>query len=84
MMPIVIITLILKRQNFRRKDAKIGENCDRNINVFLWNAGDANGWAPEDMFAINEREYNVTTTFKSNLEGYTHQLKLDRESQEYR
>lgn len=46
--------------------------------------GTANGWAPEDMFAINEREYGVQTTFKSNLEGYTIQLNTDRNSQEYR
>jgi hypothetical protein len=54
-----------------------------NIN-FKCVLGTANGWAPEDMFAINEREYGVQTTFKSNLEGYTIQLNTDRNSQEYR
>ena len=46
--------------------------------------GDANGWAPEDMFATNEREYGVQTTFKENLEGYTVPLNTDKSSEEYR
>ena len=46
--------------------------------------GDANGWKPEDMFAINEREYGVQSTYKSNLEGYTIQLDSNRNSKEYR
>ena len=53
------------------------------LNFYLL-LGDANGWAPEDMFATNEREYGVQTTFKENLEGYTVPLNTDRTSEEYR
>ena len=53
------------------------------VKCFLF-IGDANGWKPEDMFAINEREYGVQSTYKSNLEGYTIQLDSNRNSDEYR
>jgi hypothetical protein len=43
-----------------------------------------NGWSAEAMFRENRERYNVTTTFKSNLEGYTLQLKGDTNSKEYR
>ena len=46
--------------------------------------GDGNGWAPEEMFEINEKVHGVQSTFKENLEGYTIQLNKDKNSQEYR
>ncbi len=36
------------------------------------------------MFAYNERNYGVQSTYKANLEGYTIQLNPDRNSEEYR
>ena len=45
---------------------------------------EANGWNAEDMFKANEETYGVTSTYKSNLEGYTHQLETDRDSAKYR
>jgi len=43
-----------------------------------------NGWSAEAMFRQNKELYNVGTTYKSNLEGYTLQLKGDANSEEYR
>ncbi len=42
-----------------------------------------NGWKAEDMFMVNKRDYDVGSTYKDNLEGYTTQLK-EKESDEYR
>lgn len=44
----------------------------------------ANGWRAEDMFKANEDTYGVTSSFKSNLEGYTVQLNADKDSEKYR
>ncbi|QQP37089.1 Ataxin2like proteinlike [Caligus rogercresseyi] len=47
--------------------------------------GSHNGWKPEDMFAKNEQNYGVKSTYKDNLEGYTCQLSLEgRDSLEYK
>ena len=45
---------------------------------------ESNGWRAEDMFKANEQNYGVHSTYKSNLEGYTMQLKTDKDSAEYR
>lgn len=47
-------------------------------------ANEANGWRAEDMFKANEENYGVTSTFKASLEGYTHQITLDKNSEEYK
>lgn len=44
----------------------------------------ANGWRAEDMFKANEDTYGVTSSYKSNLEGYTVQLNADKDSEKYR
>jgi len=44
-----------------------------------------NGWRAEDMFKQNRELYNVGSTYKSNLEGYTLQLnRSEMNSQEYK
>lgn len=45
---------------------------------------EANGWNAEDMFKANEETYGVTSSFKSNLEGYTTQINADKNSDKYR
>jgi hypothetical protein len=45
--------------------------------------GNGHGWAPEDMFAHNASKHGYKTSFSSNLEGYTVQLKVE-DSEEYR
>ncbi len=46
--------------------------------------GGENGWKAEEMFEKNRTLYNVGSTYKANLEGYTTQLSKDNESEEYR
>ncbi|XP_040579609.1 uncharacterized protein [Lepeophtheirus salmonis] len=44
-----------------------------------------NGWKPEEMFAKNEQNYGVKSTYKDNLEGYTCQLNSEgKDSAEYK
>merc|ERR1712226_767969 len=45
---------------------------------------DTNGWRPEEMFEVNEKNHGVKSTFKSSLEGYTIQISADKNSEEYR
>ncbi len=46
--------------------------------------GGENGWSAEDMFRQNRDKYNVGTSYKPTLEGYTVQLKGDPNSEEFR
>lgn len=48
------------------------------------NSGGANGWSAAEMFQVNTSRFNVETTYKDNLEGYTVQLSKDKSSKEYR
>ncbi len=56
---------------------------DDEANAVDLGLGSDAGWRPEDMFRSNEAKYGVQSTFKSNLEGYTLQLK-DTNTAEYR
>ena len=57
---------------------------EHDISLDLDQTSAANGWNPEDMFRANEENYGVHSTYKSNLEGYTVQLKTDKNSEDYR
>ena len=46
--------------------------------------GESNGWNAEDMFKANEQNLGVTSSYKSNLEGYTQQIEMDKDSAKYR
>ena len=35
------------------------------------NSGGANGWSASEMFKMNATKFQVESTFKDNLEGYT-------------
>ncbi len=44
---------------------------------------DENGWSAQDMFKQNKALYNVESTYKASLEGYTTQLSKEN-TDEYR
>ena len=57
---------------------------EHDVSLELDGASESNGWEAEDMFKANEDQYGVTSSFKSNLEGYTFQLNTDKDSDKYR
>ena len=57
---------------------------EHDVSLDLDGASESNGWRAEDMFKANEDQYGVTSSFKSNLDGYTMQLSTDRDSDKYR
>ena len=70
----------------RQLERWVGDEDDDSAGVDLsLGGGDGeNGWRAEEMFEKNRVLYNVGTSFKSNLEGYTVPLNRDSNSEEYK
>lgn len=70
----------------REKDLVPWDGCAEELddslgNDLMLNDNDDGGWDANDMFKLNEKKYNLSTTYSESMEGYT--VPLDKNAKDY-